>query len=336
MRWRSYLIIVVFGLIPHGFSAPATGAQPIPPSLPETVDGAGLAALSDQIDAFARDMERLRRFMGVSETRALDIGIRDPLPRDLYFQTLTLWENTDRLSFEVKRVHGLPPAPPSDGTGIPNILARLRSAHQLLRQAMQDLQMAPSRETPAGTPKSFTELFNGVLAINRQLNLMLERHISPSEVYRELTLAIGYSARLLARYPDATRIPPEPPFEPDKQPKDVYLRLIECLQSIARIFDSQGLAVLKIDPGRTDLDGLQPSDVYLVASMIVSQLNFLHQHLDIAKPPPQPVYPGLKFPAHSYQRAGILQAQLRQLERFLATDRATSTRPARLRERETP
>ncbi len=170
-------------------------------------------------------------------------------------------------------------------------------------------------------------MFNAILDLNRQLNLLLERHTSPSDVYKEITLAMGYSARLLARYPDAIRIPEEPPFEPDQQPRDVYLRLIECLQSVVRIFDKLGLAILKIDPSRTDLDSLQPSDVYLVVSMIVSQLDFLYKHLGIAKPPPQPVYPGLKFPAHSYQRAGILQAQLQQLERLLVTDPTVITSP---------
>lgn len=171
------------------------------------------------------------------------------------------------------------------------------------------------------------DCFDALLNLNRQLNLLLEQHISPSDVYQQVTLAIGYSARLLARYPDAIRIPAEPPFEPDQQPRDVYLRLIECLQGIVRIFDRQGLAVLKIDTRQTDLDRLQPGDVYPIATLIVSQLDFLHQHLGIAQPPPQPVYPGLKFPAHTYQRAAILQAQLHQLERFLSSGQATIPMP---------
>ena len=116
-------------------------------------------------------------------------------------------------------------------------------------------------------------------------------------------------------------------FEPDKLPRDVYLRLIECLRSIVRIFDMQGLAVLTIETSRTDLDRVNPGDVYLVAAMIVSQLDFLYQHLGSARPPPQPIYPGLKFPAHSYQRAGILLAQLQQLERHLAPNQAAQPLP---------
>ncbi|MER2530261.1 MAG: hypothetical protein ABTR54_01460 [Candidatus Competibacter sp.] len=343
MRWRPYLTIAALVLLTQGTAAPAHGAPTFPearptpaPSSPEATDTASLAALTAQIQAFARDLERTRRFMGAPKVRVLDIGIRDPSLRDLYFHTLTLEEKTGRLLFEVKGAHEIPPVPPPNDISLQVILGKLRDTHQTLRQVMQDLNIAPAEEPLPETSRSFTQLFSDVLEANRQLNQLLERHISPSDVYQELTLAIGYSARLLARYPEATRIPSEPPFEPDKQPKDVYRRLTECLQIISRIFDSLGLAALHIDPSRTDLDSLQPSDVYLIAAMIVSQLDFLYRYLDIAKSPPQPVYPGLKFPAHSYQRAGILQDQLRQLERFLATDRAITTLPARSQEQEAP
>ena len=313
---------LVFSLLAAGFIALAHGAETDEPPPPEAE--ANVAALSKRIGAFGRDLERLRRFMGASKASELDIGIHDAIPRDLYFQALTLWEQTDRLSFEILRVHAKPlPAPaPTDAIGLHNVLSRLRDTHQQLREILQSLQIADTGGAADGNARATADPFNAILNLNRQLNLLLQRHISASDVYQEVTLAIAYSARLLARYPEAIRIPAEPPFEPDKLPRDVYLRLTECLQDIIGIFDRLGLAILKIDTRRTDLDRLQPGDVYLVAAMIVSQLDFLHKHLDIAQPLPQPTYPGLKFPAHTYQRAGILQAQLHQLERYLASDRA--------------
>lgn len=308
---------MVFGLLVAGFIALAHGAEIGPPAPASAGTDAALAA---GIGAFGRDLERLRRFMGAPRASALDIGIRDALPRDLYFQTLTLWEQTDRLSFEILRTRAKPLPAPAGAIGPQDILGRIQDAHQQLRQIMRQLQIADTGHPADGDDAAMPDRFNALLNLNRQLNLLLERHISPSDVYQQVTLAIGYSARLLARYPDAIRIPEEPPFEPDKSPRDVYLRLTECLQDIVRIFDRLGLAVLKIDARRTELDRLQPGDVYPIALLIVSQLDFLHQHLGIAPPPPQPPYPGLKFPAHTYQRAAILQAQLHQLERLLTPD----------------
>ena len=314
---------LVFGLLVAGFIALAHGTEtgePVPASA--AVDG---AALSEQIGAFGRDLERLRRFMGAPRASELDIGIREAIPRDLYFQSLTLWEQTDRLSFEISRTRAKPLPAPAGAIGPGDVLAWLRASHQQFRQILQSLQITDTSGAETRSDKAAADDFTAILNLNRQMNLLLERHISPSDVYQEVTLAIAYSARLLARYPDAVRIPAEPPFEPDKLPQDVYLRLIECLHSIVRIFDRLGLAVLKIDTSQTELDRLQPGDVYLVAALIVSQLDFLHKHLDIAQPPPQPIYPGLKFPAHTYQRAGILQAQLHQLERYLAPDGAAQS-----------
>lgn len=320
---------MVFGLLVVGFITLARGAEIDPPSLSGAE--ADTAALSGQIGAFSRDLEHLRRFMGAPKASELDIGIRTAVPRDLYFQALALWEQTDRLSFEISRTRAQPLPAPTGDIEPRDVLNRLRDTHQQLQEVMRQLQIEDPGGTATEERMATANPFNAILYLNRQLNLLLERHISPSDVYQEVTLAVAYSARLLARYPDAVRIPAEPPFEPDKLPRDVYLRLIECLHSIIRIFNRLGLAILTIDTRQTDLDRLQPDDVYLVATMIVSQLDFLYKHLGITQPPSQPLYPGLKFPAHTYQRAGILQAQLQQLERYLAPGQAAQSAPDRPR-----
>ncbi len=306
--WRAFLKLA---LLVMAFSASAADADApaIPPSTAS--NGATVAAISRQMEVFGRDLEQLRLFMGAAKTSDLDIGIRSALPRDLYFQTQTLWQKTDRLMFEVTRAHAPSLSAPVGDIDMQDIVPTLQQAHRLLRQVMSELRLADVAEA-APAPLA-TDLFTAVLNLNRQLDSILERHFTPTDVYTEVTLAIGYAARLLARYPDAIRIPAEPPFEPNQRPNDVYRRLIACLQSMTRIFQALDLPVLTIDAIQTDTAHLTPNDVFVVASLIVSQLDFLHKHLGIAKPPPQSIYPGLKFPAHTYQRAGILQAQLEQL-----------------------
>lgn len=319
---RRFFSTLLFGLLVVGLSALVHGTA-TGQSAPAGT-GANSAALGAEISAFSRDLERLRRFMGAPKVSPLDIGIRSAIPRDLYFQALTLWEQTNRLSFEVSRTRPKPPPTPAGAIGPDDVLTLFQASHQQLRQVMQSLQITDTGGAVDGNDTALADDFTTIANLNRQLNLLLERHISPSDIYQEITLAIAYSARLLARYPDAVRIPAEPPFESDKSLHDVYLRLTECLRSIVRIFDRLDLAVLGIDIRQTELDRLQPGDVYLIAAMISSQLDFLYKHLAIAQPPPQPIYPGLKFPAHNDQRAGILQAQLQQLERYLAPDAAQS------------
>lgn len=313
---RICMLSVLFLLLATGSNGRAEDTQPNPSS-PGTT-GSDADAIPAQIAAYSQDLERLRRFMGAPRAGKFNIGIHSNLTRDLYFQTLTLWQKTDRLLFEISRVRATSPPTSADELGTSDILANLQDAHEILQQIMRALEIAPEPETRTDPTPTRPDNFTALIDLNRQVDLLLERHFAPSDVYMEITLAIDYAARLLARYPEAIRIPEEPPFEPNKQPSDVYQRLIACLRSIAHIAQILGFTVLDIDTRQTDTTQLTPSDVYMVASLIVSQLNHLYKIMGDEKPLAPAFYPGRKFPAHSYQRAGILQAQLQQLERFIA------------------
>jgi hypothetical protein len=64
------------------------------------------------------------------------------------------------------------------------------------------------------------------------------------------------------------------------------------------------------------------SDVYDIASLIVSELSFLHSHLDGVLAPPDAYYAGRKFPSDVYQRAGLLEALLSDLQALVETSPA--------------
>ncbi|MDG4552742.1 MAG: hypothetical protein P9E24_00625 [Candidatus Competibacter sp.] len=320
VSWRACVLSVFCLLLAAGSNGRAGDAQPDSSSPKKEAIGTDADAIPALIAAYSRDLEQLRRFMGAPRIGEFNIGIHSHLARDLYFQTLALWRKTDRLLFEISRVRATPPPTPEGALGTPDMLANLQDAHGILQRIMRALEIPPEPETRIDPTSAQPDNFTALLDLNRQVDLLLERHFAPSDVYMEITLAIGYAARLLARYPEAIRIPEEPPFEPNKQPGDVYQRLIHCLRSIAHIAQILGFTVLDIDTRQIDMTRLTPGDVFMVASLIVSQLDYLYKRLGDDQPLPHTFYPGRKFPAHSYQRAGILQAQLQQLERFIAAD----------------
>ncbi len=320
-------VLLLLGLL---LSVAVAQEAPPPVAPAESADAMTL------VTSFAQDLDVLQHFMGMPEVREIDIGIRSERPRDLYFQAMTLWQKADRLLFEVSRTHSSPPQPPAAGIDLDAVLPPLRDAHEAIRRVMRDLQIAPVTLAQEALPQTENSpaLFTLLLTLNRRLDALLERHFAPRDVYMEITLATAYASRLLSRYPDLDGIPTEPPFEPNRQPIDVYRRLMDCLERITRIFHTLDLPVLAIDSPRADPDRLTPGDVFTVASLIVSQLDFLYQQPGVVTPPPRPIYPGLKLPAHSYQRAGILQAQLEQLERHTPVRRSEdagheAARPAR-------
>ena len=59
---------------------------------------------------------------------------------------------------------------------------------------------------------------------------------------------------------------------------------------------------------------IQPSDVYDLATLLVSDLTYLYGRLKDVPPIPSVPFPGRKFPSHVYQQAGTLLDHLRALE----------------------
>jgi hypothetical protein len=200
--------------------------------------------------------------------------------------------------------------------------------HQVVDAALQRVRLVKktlgideqSRPPPRDPDKTPTDVFRSIVSANRQLNLLRDRPFSPSDVFQEVTIAIGYAARLLAHFPGATRIASTPPFEPRKQPADVYRRLVECLGRIRQIAEQSNLKMLTLAISETDRAEATPSDVHDIASLVVSELAYLHAQLPGVLPAREVYYPGRRFPSQVYQRAGILEGQLLELQRLVQHD----------------
>jgi hypothetical protein len=172
-----------------------------------------------------------------------------------------------------------------------------------------------SRERAREPAKTHSDVFRSIVQANRQVNLLLNQQYAPSDVFQQVTLAVGYAAQLRTQFP-GTRMPEAPAFERRKRPADVYHRLIECFARVRAVMQYSGLNALTLD---RHPETVTPSDVYDIASLIVSELSFLHSQLDGVLAPPDAYYPGRKFPADVYQRAELLEALLIDLQTLVET-----------------
>jgi hypothetical protein len=246
------------------------------------------------------------------------LGVEDVEAREVFFQALTLFRNADHLGFEQARQHAPAPSTPSGDIRPAHVYQVVDAALQSVRRVKETLGIDEQSKPPPRDPgKTPTDVFHSIVSANRQLNLLLERPFSPSDVFQEVTIAIGYSARLLAHFPGATRIPGTPPFEPRKQPADVYRRLVGCLDRIRQIADRSNVKMLALRISETDMVEATPSDVYDIATLVVSELAHLHAQLPGSQPAREVYYPGRKFPSHVYQRVGVLEEQLLELQRLV-------------------
>ena len=88
--------------------------------------------------------------------------------------------------------------------------------------------------------------------------------------------------------------------------------------------------MLALEVEAEELAVVTPSDVYDVASLLVAELAHLHRQFPDAEPPHETYYPGRKFPSHVYQRVGILESQLIELEKqLIEIDRRRQAETAR-------
>ena len=259
------------------------------------------------------ELDQIRFEMGKPELTPLELDIADVAPREVYFQAETLFRKANRLSFEHTREVSEAPPEPARTIAPTDVMVVVEASIDRITHVKRHLGITQSSvQQPPDRSKTPTDVFRAIAATNRQLNLLLDQPFSPAEVYEQLTLAIGYTARLRTQF-SGDRIPDTPPFIRGKLPIDVYRKLVDCFGIIQQIAAHSELPMLNFNA----LEGIDrevtPSDVYDIATLLVSELAYLWSQLEDTAPPRPAYYPGRKFPSHVYQRAGLLERQLAEL-----------------------
>ncbi len=267
------------------------------------------------------EVDLIRLAMGKPRHSRSVLSVTNAAPREVFFQALALYRKADRLCFEQSGRLGKAPHEPSADTIQPlAVWGVVDAALKRVLVVKEALGLSGVRiESPSPDTTTPTDVFRAILQVNTQINLLLDEAFSPSEVYQQVTLSVHISAKILAASaPDAVRIPAAPAFESHKVPADVYRRLVRCLETIQRIAMVSGFEMLEVQIDDDALAEVTPSDVYDIASLVVSELAYIHSSVEGAAAPVPVHYPGRRFPSHVYQRAGILESQLSLLMTHVA------------------
>lgn len=257
------------------------------------------------------ELELIRLEMGKPKDTRRALQVAEAEPREVFFQALTLFHKTNRLSFNLTREHAELPEKPVGTLRSAHVMAVVSTVLTQLERVKAHLgTIEPSREQPRDPMVTTSDVFSALVQANRQANLLLDRQIAPSDGFQQVTLAVGYTAQLRTHFP-GTRMPEPPPFERRKRPTDVYDRLIACFDRVRTIMSLSGFSALTMD---RHPQTVTPNDVYDLAALVVSELSFLHAQLDGVPPPPMPYNSGRKLPADVYQRARLLETLLIDLQ----------------------
>ena len=271
-----------------------------------------------KVSLILRELDLIRLEMGKPKSRRELVLVNDAAPHEVYFQALTMFEKTDELCFEQIRRREAVPTRPQGKIQPSDVLVVVDLVTEMLAKLKSQLSISDeSKATPRDPSKTPTDVIVAIAQANQQLNLLVERKFTPSNVYQQVTLAVSYGSTLLASFPEATRLPEEPDYEPRKTPADVFRKLLDCYQRIRRIASASDVKTIRLKVPEEVIQSATPSEVYDIASLLVSELAYLHSLRGDLKPPRRVFYPGRIYPSHVYQRAGMLETQIEQLEAFV-------------------
>ncbi len=260
------------------------------------------------------DLELIRVELDAAQELRPEIDVRHARPREVFFQAQTLYRKAAWLcrQFTGQR-YRVPPAP--EVTIAPmHVFGVVRDALEKLACVKNALQITePTREVSVDNTKTPTDVFKSIVQASRQLNATLEHPFTPRDVFARVQLASEYAVSFLRHFGQDARMPAEPPYESGKRPVHVYTRLVEILGTIRTIAQPAGLQVPEL---HADIhDAIVPSDVYDIASLIVSEMRYFNTFVKV-EVEHQPVSPRRKVPSHVFQKAGLLEAQIEELQRL--------------------
>lgn len=300
---------------------------PAQPAVPQTGEGAE-APETAEVHLLARtiqeEVEVIRWHMGRPvEGRSL-VPVEGVSIRENFGQAMTLWRKVNQLAVEVVGGGEPPPtvqAPRDEGYGSEHVhqvlasvldrLEEIKEATGIVGASAIDQDASPLSPNPSATP---SDVFQVIIHCNRQVNRMLERQFQPGDVFQRVQQATFYASEILSAAGDPTPFPTTPAYEAGMMSSHVYGRLLEVFDRLAVVFDALGLRMVSWDDEAYVVDeSLTASDVYDVATLLLSEIGYLHSLLPEARAPIEVAHPGRRWPSDVYQQAGVLRTQMTQL-----------------------
>jgi len=276
-------------------------------------------------DVFARvqlvrkELDDLRFEMGKPKSFEIGLLVEGATPHEVFFQAKTLDQKVVRLMKEL--IEETEPLRTENDPGDIRpfhvwkvIDAALRRILTLKQQLGLPLTNSEAMADPETTP---TQAFFIIGLANSQLNHLLMHQFSPKDVAEQVSLSLEYTTQLLRKFPSAPAPVPLPALERGRKPRSSYDRLIDCYMVLGDIARASNIQMLSLATQNLDRPDIQPNEVFDLATLVLSELAYLHAHLPHTLPP-QPVRLHAPIlPSHVYQQAGGLLAQLQVLQKHV-------------------
>lgn len=291
-----------------------------------SLDGLTPADVLARVKVIQKELEQIRFETGKPPFSIKSISVKSALPRQVLFQASSMFAKSSMLLFELT---GLRPPPlrsriakdvrPGQVWMTANdtyrTLIMLRSVLQIPETPVEKVQDA--KTTPA-------DVLVAVVATNRMLQQLLNTGPSSRDVLERVLVAETIVNQLLQDFPGAAIRTPGP-LERGKSPADVYLVLYSTLDLLTKIagyydFETVQPGSTGITLSKTERSNLSPSRVYDMATLIASELIYLHEAQSGAELP-QAEISNYILPSHVYQHAEAVRLNMIELQKHLKNRR---------------
>ena len=266
-----------------------------------------------KVQLFRAHLDQIRKRLGQKKVELPRITISNAEPREVYFQALTLFRKVNILKFDFLRVCTADPAFPK-GPILPfHVFSLVDAAHNSIKSLSEtfELKLMDSKMA-VNTNKKSEDVFEAIFKTNRQINSLLKRKFSPSDVYQQVEFAISYAVKLMNKL--SLEVPKTIfTINKNKGPRDVHKKLLLVLAHMQKFANVNNVKVLKLKYSYDPNQVILPTDVYDISSLIISELNYFHEHFEVKEKIKQPTYPLRKFPYEVYQKAELLELMLSKL-----------------------
>ena len=273
------------------------------------------------VQQVSQDIELIREVMGRPKLEAEAWVVEHAEPRHVYYQAQTLFRKVGRLKRQLTLdATDMPPVPLGE-IEPQHVLQVVHASQEGIEAIRAELGINYRSElSEREADREPRDVFREIVQVDRQLNLMLDRPIQPLDVYGQIELAATYVAGALTADASAPSYGELPPFEPNKEPADVYRRVLECLGIAQAIGEQHGISVLQLNLRRElRRRDIRPTDVYDLATTVLAEVAYLTLTLDALDVDVPPVErPKHIFPSHVYQLTRMLQEELARLQTHLS------------------
>ncbi|MBF0587972.1 MAG: hypothetical protein HQL53_02465 [Magnetococcales bacterium] len=276
-----------------------------------------------QVVQIQHTLEAIRQELDLPRHERSLFPAENATPREVFTQAESLQVKIRNLLEEQARKHEPLLILKPEGKITPDLVLQVVDYTRAMTRMLADhLKIKVTVPKPVTQKKTPTDVFQAMIQVNRQANLMLKTRVNPSDVFLRVAESIQYMDAVWMRLdPKGFEELPLPVLDPSRKPADVYNQLLRCLRIQSEVLRLSGLKMMQLDRDYSAPAGTIPGDVYDLASLMFSEVLPLHASLPDPPLTPGAYYPGPKGPSEVFQQAKALEGRLWRVFKFLRSER---------------